>query len=73
MTAQGHVLADRWQGKRLNSPNDVVIKSDDSIWFTDPDYGILSDYEGDKPPRARSGAATSIASTANRHDDCRGR
>jgi gluconolactonase len=40
------VLADRWQGKRLNSPNDVVIKSDDSIWFTDPDYGILSDYEG---------------------------
>lgn len=42
------VLADRWQGKRLNSPNDVVVKSDDSIWFTDPDYGILSDYEGDK-------------------------
>ena len=42
------VLADRFQGKRLNSPNDVVVKSDDSIWFTDPDYGILSDYEGDK-------------------------
>ena len=40
------VLADRWQGKRLNSPNDVVVKSDDSIWFTDPSYGILSDYEG---------------------------
>jgi gluconolactonase len=41
-------LADRYQGKRLNSPNDVVVKSDGSIWFTDPPYGILSDYEGDK-------------------------
>ncbi|KNZ34232.1 MAG: gluconolactonase [Methylibium sp. NZG] len=40
------VLADRWQGKRLNSPNDVVVRSDGSIWFTDPSYGILSDYEG---------------------------
>ena len=40
------VLADRYQGKRLNSPNDVVVKSDGSIWFTDPTYGILSDYEG---------------------------
>jgi gluconolactonase len=42
------VLADRFEGKRLNSPNDVVIKSDRSIWFTDPTYGIDSDYEGDK-------------------------
>ncbi|MHA6641583.1 SMP-30/gluconolactonase/LRE family protein [Mesorhizobium sp. A623] len=41
-------IADRWQGKRLNSPNDVVVKSDGSIWFTDPAYGIESDYEGDK-------------------------
>ena len=40
------VLADRYQGKRLNSPNDVVVASDDSVWFTDPTYGILSDYEG---------------------------
>jgi gluconolactonase len=40
------VLADRWQGKRLNSPNDVVVKSDGSLWFTDPTYGIDSDYEG---------------------------
>ncbi|MFB9681553.1 SMP-30/gluconolactonase/LRE family protein [Streptosporangium vulgare] len=40
------VLADRWQGKRLNSPNDVVVRSDDSVWFTDPRYGITSDYEG---------------------------
>lgn len=40
------VLADRYQGKRLNSPNDVVVKSDSSIWFTDPHYGIMTDYEG---------------------------
>jgi gluconolactonase len=42
------VLADRFQGKRLNSPNDVVVRSDGSVWFTDPTYGIDSDYEGDK-------------------------
>jgi len=39
-------LADRFEGKRLNSPNDVVVKSDGSIWFSDPTYGIDSDYEG---------------------------
>ena len=44
------VLADRYEGKRLNSPNDVVVKSDGSIWFTDPSYGIDSDYEGDAAP-----------------------
>ena len=42
------VLADNYQGKRLNSPNDVVVKSDGSIWFTDPTYGIDSDYEGNR-------------------------
>ena len=42
------ILAERWQGKRLNSPNDVVVRSDGSIWFTDPSYGILSDYEGQR-------------------------
>lgn len=40
------ILASHYQGKRLNSPNDVVVKSDGSIWFTDPAYGIESDYEG---------------------------
>ena len=40
------VIADRYQGKRLNSPNDIVVKSDDSIWFTDPPFGILGEYEG---------------------------
>ncbi len=41
-------LVDRYQGRRLNSPNDVVVKSDGTIWFTDPSYGILSDDEGVK-------------------------
>jgi len=40
------VLADGFEGRRLNSPNDVVVKRDGSIWFTDPTYGILTDYEG---------------------------
>jgi gluconolactonase len=40
------VIADRFEGNRLNSPNDVVVKSDGSVWFTDPSYGILIDYEG---------------------------
>ena len=40
------VLVDRYNGKRLNSPNDVVVKSDGTIWFTDPPYGILSDLRG---------------------------
>ena len=42
------VIADNYQGKRLNSPNDVVVKSDGTIWFTDPHYGIMTDYEGFK-------------------------
>jgi len=44
------VLAERFEGKRLNSPNDVVVKSDGSIWFSDPHYGINTDYEGGKQP-----------------------
>ncbi len=42
------VLADRWQGRRLNSPNDVVERADGTVWFTDPSYGIDTDYEGDR-------------------------
>lgn len=42
------VLADAFEGKRFNSPNDVVVKSDGTVWFTDPPYGILTDYEGNK-------------------------
>jgi len=40
-------IADKYNGKSLNSPNDVVVNPDGSIWFTDPPYGILGDYEGD--------------------------
>ena len=47
---QRNVLADRFEGRRFNSPNDLVVKSDGSIWFTDPSYGIDSDYEGDAAP-----------------------
>ena len=51
--AQGQVMDDQvvvshYQGRRLNSPNDVVVKRDGTIWFTDPPYGILSDHEGHK-------------------------
>jgi len=42
------VLIDGYDGKRLNSPNDVVVKSDGTIWFTDPHYGIKTHYEGHK-------------------------
>jgi gluconolactonase len=42
------VIADSYHGKPLNSPNDVVVKSDGSIWFTDPPFGILGHYEGHK-------------------------
>ncbi|MGH1393485.1 MAG: SMP-30/gluconolactonase/LRE family protein [Trichormus sp.] len=41
-----HVLVDRYQGKRLNSPNDLVVKSDRTIWFTDPPYGITQPNQG---------------------------
>ena len=41
-------VVDNYRGMRLNSPNDLVVKSDDTIWFTDPPYGILSDWEGHK-------------------------
>jgi gluconolactonase len=49
------VLADSYEGKRFNSPNDVVVRSDGSVWFTDPPYGILSDYEGDKSDQELEG------------------
>jgi gluconolactonase len=49
------VLADSYQGRRLNSPNDVVVKSDGTIWFTDPNYGITSNYEGFKAAQEQPG------------------
>jgi gluconolactonase len=48
-------LVSHHQGKRLNSPNDVVVKSDGSIWFTDPTYGIMSDYEGHRADPEQAG------------------
>ena len=64
-------MLDRFDGKRLNAPNDVVVHSDGAIWFTDPGYGILVGYEGERAeselPRrvyrldAGTGAATVVA------------
>jgi gluconolactonase len=45
------VLADRYEGKRFNAPNDVVVKSDDSVWFTDPIFGINGEWEGERAAR----------------------
>lgn len=44
------VLMDSYQGKKLNAPNDLTVHSDGAIWFTDPGYGIMSNYEGHKAP-----------------------
>jgi gluconolactonase len=49
------VLADEYEGKRLNSPNDVVVSSDGAVYFTDPAYGIESDYEGHQGEMEQSG------------------
>jgi gluconolactonase len=43
-------IMDNWQGRKLNSPNDVVVKSDGSIWFTDPPFGLMGNYEGNVMP-----------------------
>ena len=50
-TARITTIMDKWQGKRLNSPNDVVVKSDGSIWFTDPAFGLMGNYEGHVAPQ----------------------
>ena len=42
------VMADSFEGKKLNAPNDIVVKSDDSVWFTDPLFGINGEWEGSK-------------------------
>ena len=49
------VLADRYNGGKFNSPNDLAVKSDGSIWFSDPSYGIDIDYEGERHPREQDG------------------
>ena len=55
------MLADRYRGQALNSPNDVVVKSDGSIWFSDPTFGIDGFYEGEQQEAELTGAC--IAST----------
>jgi gluconolactonase len=70
------VLIDKFDGKPLNSPNDIVVKSDDSIWFTDPPFGILGNYEGhvatpELPTNvyrldAKTGRAAVVAGDVNR-------
>ena len=69
------VILDRWDGKPLNSPNDIVVKSDDSIWFTDPVFGITSNYLGNVAKQElptnlyridKSGRATVAAADINR-------
>ncbi len=69
------VICDNFEGKRLNSPNDVVVKSDGSIWFTDPRFGILGHYEGEIAESelpmnvyrvdGKTGAATVVADGIN--------
>ena len=70
------VLIDRFEGKRLNAPNDAVVTADGAIWFTDPGYGILGNYEGhmdtlELPPQVyrldpRSGRATVVGGNFGR-------
>ena len=70
------VILDTFEGKKLNSPNDVVVKSDGSIWFTDPPFGILSNYEGHVDEQelptnvyrvdGKTGKATVVAGDINR-------
>jgi gluconolactonase len=59
-------LVDRHDGRRLNAPNDVVVKSDGSIWFTDPLYGIQSDYEGGRQSSEQSPALYRFDSESGR-------
>jgi gluconolactonase len=59
------VVAERWKGKRLNSPNDAVVKSDDSIWFTDPAYGIDTDNEGERAKQEIDGCHVYRVDPAN--------
>ena len=69
------VIADKFQGKRLNSPNDIVVHPDGGIWFTDPIYGIRGNYEGFKgePETQGSGVPRRSEDRADRQGDRRGR
>ena len=60
------VLADSYNGKKLNSPNDVVVKSDHSVWFTDPTFGILGYYEGHKDESENTPAVYRLDATTGK-------
>ena len=60
------VLADTYNGKKLNSPNDVVVKSDHSVWFTDPTFGILGYYEGHKDESENTPAVYRLDATTGK-------
>ena len=74
------VLADRFDGKRLNGPNDVVVANDDAIWFSDPHYGGNTDYEGGKhdpelppdcvPAETLGGRSQSLLTISPGRTDC---
>lgn len=60
------VVADHWQGKRLNSPNDVVVHPDGGIWFTDPSFGIRGNYEGNAAEPETKEAVYRVDGTSGR-------
>ncbi len=61
------IIVNHYLGKRLNSPNDLIVKSDGTIWFTDPPYGILSNHEGYKAEREQAGHFVYCYNPATQH------